>query len=265
MLSYILLFILITIVILGVVRASRQAQPGNARSHRSHKEPFVGVTQNEVVDEIEMVGEPRIVSRSHNRTRPVVAVSAVDYSEEIQEQTSASRRLDVSPKAARPQQEVSAVDASPLFESKPAPQKSTAVAEGEKLNDLVVLHLIAPLDSPYRGYELLQAMLTAGLRYGKWNIFHRHTQITGRGPILFSLASSVEPGTFDLAKMGSFSTAGLTIFMRTSNVENPGQALEMLWTATQQLVQELGGTVCDEKRVPLSPEKLVSWRSAIAN
>jgi len=256
MLSYILLFALIAIVILGVIRASKHSQPGGA-PRPQQKEPFVGIAQNEIVDEIEMVGKPRVISRGQ---KPAPQVLVEDFEEEIQEDVVVIQQSRVINKK---QPESVVVDASPLFAPKPAPQPSVAVEQDDAFNDVIVLHLISNPDHPYRGYELLQAMLTVGLRYGKWGIFHRHEEITGRGPILFSLASSVEPGTFDLAKMGSFSTPGLTLFMRVSSLENPPQAFETLLAAAKQLAEELGGTVCDEKRFPLAIEKLAWWRAQL--
>lgn len=66
----------------------------------------------------------------------------------------------------------------------------------------IILYVMAPKDQAYRGYELLQSLLAVGLRYGEMNIFHRHAEKSGRGPILFSLASAAEPGIFELPKNG---------------------------------------------------------------
>lgn len=247
MLSYILLFSLIAIVILGVIRASKQRQPGA----RLQKEPFVGVAQNEIVDEIEIVGKPRIISR--NPPAPNLAISDVDFDADTDALPEDFSELEESE------------DAPPLFAAKPASlsNQPSALDENAAFNDVIVVNVLADPSHLYRGYELLQAMLTVGLRYGKWGIFHRHAEITGRGPILFSLASSVEPGTFDLAKMGSFSTPGLTLFMRASGLENAPQTFEKLLSAAQHLAEELGGIVCDEKRLPLSAEKIAWWRSVL--
>lgn len=259
MLSYILLFVLTIIVILGVLRASKQTQPGKLR--RRQKEPFVGAAQAqaEVVDAVEMVGKPRIISRApHKVPAPVFAEDVID---DAQEDIVAIRRAPQPAASHRPREETVLIDTPPLFASKPKPQPSTH--QSDALKDVIVLNLVAHPEAPYRGYELLQALLAVGLRYGKWGIFHRHAELTGKGPTLFSLASSVEPGVFDLAKMGSFSTPGLTLFMRISSVENPLSVFEKVLAAAQHLTQELGGTVCDEKRIPLSVEKVAVWREQL--
>jgi cell division protein ZipA len=126
---------------------------------------------------------------------------------------------------------------------------------------MIVLHAIADPEKLYAGYELLQAMLTAGFRFGKMNIFHRHEEMNGRGSILFSLASMVEPGTFEMNKMGGFSTPGLVLFMKTGDLQDPLKAFEILQNTAQQLVDDLGGEVCDEKRMVLSADKVAYWRS----
>lgn len=258
MLSYILLFSLITIVILGVIRASKQKYPGA----RPQKEPFLGtLNQADLPDEpLETVGKPRIIrsqpAKSSEIIEPVINTNADDIEEGIiavRKAVPHNEPTSIAPAVATPTKSPQLT-----IEAEPAP-----IEEDSTLGDIIVINLVSHPQHPYRGYELLQAMLTTGLRYGKWNIFHRHEEITGRGAILFSLASTVEPGTFDLAKMGSFSTPGLSLFMRISSTQDPAQVFEKLFATAQQLVGELGGNICDEHRIPLSDTKLAQWRSQL--
>ncbi|MGB6976706.1 MAG: cell division protein ZipA [Gammaproteobacteria bacterium] len=134
--------------------------------------------------------------------------------------------------------------------------------------EFIVLMLMAKPEVPYTGYELLQVLLAAGLRFGKMNVFHRHEKISGQGEILFSLASAVEPGIFELNRMGSFSCPGLTLFLRLSNFQKGNkdllQAFDLMIETARQLVEDLGGEVCDEQRQPLTDEKMNDWRSYLA-
>jgi cell division protein ZipA len=130
-------------------------------------------------------------------------------------------------------------------------------------NNLIVIYLIANQGHPYSGYELLQALLTAGLRFGKMNIFHRHEEVSGRGESMFSLASVVEPGIFEMNKMGSFSSPGLALFLRINKVKDPLKAFEIMLTTAQQLIDDLGGEICDEHYRPLSAERIADYRSQI--
>src|SRR3990167_8421413 len=129
--------------------------------------------------------------------------------------------------------------------------------------EYIKINVMAPKNSPYNGYELLQALLANGLRFGAMNIFHRHETKTGRGSILFSVASVNEPGTFELSKMGSFSCPGLTFFMILKNVPDVMEAFDTLLETTRQLAEDLGGEVWDEALRPLNMDTIAKMRARI--
>jgi cell division protein ZipA len=131
--------------------------------------------------------------------------------------------------------------------------------------DLIILNVMAAPEQEYTGYELLQALLSAGLRHGSMNIFHRHEQINGKGELLFSVASATEPGIFELNKMGGFSCKGLTFFMQLSNLKDPMQGFEIMLDSAKQLLEDLGGILRDEKHELLSEAKIKEWRTNIQN
>ena len=121
---------------------------------------------------------------------------------------------------------------------------------------LVVFHAMAGQGSAYQGYDLLQAMLSINLRFGERKIFHRYDSnaITGRGNILFSVASINKPGTFDLPKMGEFSCDGLVFFLQLDLVSTPVESLLGMHEAASTLIEGLGGYLADERHTPLSEE-----------
>lgn len=128
---------------------------------------------------------------------------------------------------------------------------------------VVVIYLMAPEGNPYAGYELLQALLSAGLRFGKNRIFQRHVHKDGRGDVLFHCASAVAPGTFDLTQMGTFSCLGLSLFFAASSVTEPMNAFDCLLETIDQLVEDLGGEVLDETRAVFSKDRMVKYRQQI--
>lgn len=128
---------------------------------------------------------------------------------------------------------------------------------------VIILYLMAPESSAYAGYELLQALLSAGLRYGKQRIFNRHEQKDGRGDVLFNCASAIAPGTFDLTKMGAFSCKGLCLFFTTSSVPDPLSTFDCLLETIDQLVEDIGGQVLDDKRAVFTKERMVQYRQQI--
>lgn len=136
----------------------------------------------------------------------------------------------------------------PLVVEKPVTQQAA--------DHIVAVYLLSKNDETFSGYELLQALLSAGLRYGDQKIFHRHEHKDGRGRVLFHCASASAPGTFDLTKMGSFSGKGICLFFSSSEVDEPLMALDCLMETLDQLVDDLGGEVLDEKRATFTQEKL---------
>lgn len=128
---------------------------------------------------------------------------------------------------------------------------------------VICLSVLAKPGQAFQGYELLQTLLANGLRYGKMNIFHRHQEPNGKGPIVFSLASATEPGTFELSKMGGTTCQGLTLFMRVSGQRDLSFALETMIESAKQLAEDLQGMVVTEDLKPLSIEKTKEWRERI--
>lgn len=128
---------------------------------------------------------------------------------------------------------------------------------------LVILYLMAPEGQVYAGYELLQSLLSAGLRFGKNRIFARHEQKDGRGDVLFYCAQATAPGTFDLMKMGTVSCKGLSLFFSASSVAEPLATLDYLLETLDQLTEDLGGSVMDENRQLFTKESMVKYRQQL--
>lgn len=127
-----------------------------------------------------------------------------------------------------------------------------------------VLNIMAKPSLPFKGYELLQALLSQGLRFGEMSIFHRHQQTNGKGPILFSLTSAVEPGTFDIHNMGTFSCPGLTLFMASSGRSNIDiERFNVMVKTANNIARELNGTCQDKYRNPLTEQLIDKYKHQI--
>lgn len=96
-------------------------------------------------------------------------------------------------------------------------------------------------------------------------IFHRHVNQDGSGPVLFSVANSVNPGTFDLATMEDFSTPGISLFFAMEDVDDPMMAFDSLLTAAKKMAAELGGVLKDESRSVLTKQTEEHYRQRITD
>ena len=96
----------------------------------------------------------------------------------------------------------------PSFSAVESAAESDAPAE-----EVLVINVMAPKAMRFAGNELLDVVLGCGMRFGDLNIFHRHLDESGGGPVLFSMANMVKPGVFDLNTMSAFETPGVSLFM----------------------------------------------------
>ncbi len=129
--------------------------------------------------------------------------------------------------------------------------------------DLIVLHIKASPGKTFVGYGLQQALSSAGLQFGEMNIFHCYEDVAGKKTILFSVASAVEPGIFDLQRIGAFSTPGLSLFMTVANCANPLKTLNQLLETAQQLADDLGGQLFDQQHKPFTDETIETYRHRV--
>lgn len=138
------------------------------------------------------------------------------------------------------------------------------VAGKNEAGKVIAIFIMAKQDQAFKGYELLQALLSQGLRFGDMSIFHRYPNTHGKGEALFSLTSAVEPGTFDIHNMGSYSTAGLTLFMQTSGQSKGDvERFELMLKAASNLAKELDGTCLDQSRQPLTNATLENYKQLL--
>ncbi|MBS0358284.1 MAG: cell division protein ZipA [Proteobacteria bacterium] len=142
--------------------------------------------------------------------------------------------------------------------------RKTSKKTAPRNDQILTMHLYASPGEEFQGYELLQALLSNGMRFGEMNIFHRYQDINGHGPVLFSMASAVEPGTFDIENMGAFSCPALTFFMRLTGDLNEMRVFELLLDTVRQLKDELNGVIYDGNRSPLTPQSITNYKLQVS-
>ena len=123
----------------------------------------------------------------------------------------------------------------------------------------VVIYVLA-LDEPFLGQGLVEVLLDSGMTFGEMEIYH---QLDDSATQLFSLASAVEPGTFNLSSIDQFSTPGVSLFMRVHELAAPLQVLDSMLSVANSIAQELNGEVRDETRSVMTPQTKEYCRQSI--
>lgn len=143
-----------------------------------------------------------------------------------------------------------------IGEDPPAEETAVPIRKPEMF---VVIYVLA-LDEPFPGQGLVEVLLNSGMTFGEMDIFH---QLDDRGAQLFSLASALEPGTFNLSSLDQFSTPGVTLFMRVHELAAPLQVLDSMLSVADKVAQELNGEVRDETRSVMTPQTIEHCRQSL--
>ena len=92
---------------------------------------------------------------------------------------------------------------------------------------------------------VVNVMATEG-RYGEMNIFHKYVDDEFKNPSIFRVANMLNPGTFDLKKMGEFTTFGVSFFLSLPSCMNNFDAFEYMLLVAKNLQESLGAEMRDD-------------------
>lgn len=139
-------------------------------------------------------------------------------------------------------------------------EQKTEKAEKPEAKELLVIHLMSDKGQTCDGKLLLDTAVTLGLRYGNMKIFHRHTSEDGSGPVLFSMANLLNPGTFDLTTIAQQELVGVTLFLAPSDLDNPSETFDLMMDVAEQLAEKLQLNIMDESRSSMTKQTIDHYR-----
>ncbi len=145
--------------------------------------------------------------------------------------------------------------ASPGKDSEPGILASKGDAENPAVEQkIVTLRVVARDKDAFRGDELVLNLRGIGLRHGKFGIFHRY-EGTNEKDVVFSVASLVEPGNFNLENIKEQQIPGISMFMVLPGPIDGADAFDLLTTAARALSQSLNAELLDESGSTLSIQR----------
>jgi len=119
---------------------------------------------------------------------------------------------------------------------------------------IVTLRVVARNNGAFQGDELVLSLRGIGMRHGKFGIFHRF-EGSDEDQVIFSAASLVEPGSFDIANIKDQVIPGISLFMVLPGPMDGAKGFDLMMAAARALSQSLDAELLDESGSTLSIQR----------
>jgi cell division protein ZipA len=127
----------------------------------------------------------------------------------------------------------------------------------------VSLFVAARAGEQLRGEDIVVAAEKTGLVFGHMNVFHRLVEgHPERGPI-FSMASIMKPGSFDMANIREMETPAIAFFLTLPAPLTALDAWEKMLPTVQRMGELLDGVVLDDSRNALGRQRIAHIRDEL--
>ena len=147
-----------------------------------------------------------------------------------------------------------------LAEVRNKPETADPVTEA---SEVLVLNVMAREGRAFPGNDLMQVLITSGLKFGDMNIFHKRLSNDSNGPIIFSVANALNPGVFDLNNMEQFTTMGISLFLALPTPINNLDGFEQMLETAQQIRGALDGELKDDHRNVMTAQTIEHYRQRV--
>jgi cell division protein ZipA len=131
---------------------------------------------------------------------------------------------------------------------------ATTESSEQSPQKIVTLRLVAGNKGSFPGDELILSLRGIGMRSGKFGIYHR-CDGNDESRIIFSAASLVEPGSFDLANIKEQEIPGISLFLVLPCPIDGVEGFDMMMTAARTLAKSLDAELLDESGSTLSIQR----------
>jgi cell division protein ZipA len=149
-----------------------------------------------------------------------------------------------------------------LIEAPAAPASAPQPEPPPRQQRIVAIRLLGDRERRIDGAELAKALAAEGLEFGRYSIFHKILQ--GGRPV-FSVASLVEPGSFDPDLIASLRFPGISMFAVYPGPIPAPQAFDELLATARRLADRLGGALQDDSGSSLTGQRVLSIREELVH
>jgi cell division protein ZipA len=147
--------------------------------------------------------------------------------------------------------------------AEPAASSHLGRRETQDFDKIVSLYVAARAGTVLRGEDIVVAAEKTGMVFGHMSVFHRllegHPE---RGPV-FSMASIIKPGSFDMATIRELETPAIAFFLTLPAPVPALDAWEKMLPTVQRMAELLEGVVLDDSRNALGRQRIAHIRDEL--
>ena len=133
----------------------------------------------------------------------------------------------------------------------------------QDFDKIVSLFVAAKAGLMLRGEDIVVAAEKTGLTFGHMGVFHRLVEgHPERGPI-FSMASILKPGSFDMGNIRTMETPAIAFFLTLPAPLTALDAWEKMLPTVQRMAELLEGVVLDDSRNALGRQRIAHIRDEL--
>ncbi len=143
------------------------------------------------------------------------------------------------------------------------PQRSQLSSDLPDPEHVLVITVVSGAQEGFPGAVLHKILKACDLHLGDMDIFLRHEEGSDSGPVQFSMANGVNPGTFDLETVDQLRTPAVTFFMSMEEPRDVMNAFECMLATAETVARHLDGDLLDENHSVLRPQTKEHYRQRI--
>lgn len=124
----------------------------------------------------------------------------------------------------------------------------------------ILIFIVAPKDKPFKGSDIVEVMQAMEFKLnskGTWS-YYQNAEIMDNP--MFRVGHLKEPGVFDMKTIDTLETPGLMLFIQLPVPVDALTAVDRMIGKAGQLVEKLGGSICDDHLHKLTPQLISHLR-----
>jgi cell division protein ZipA len=133
----------------------------------------------------------------------------------------------------------------------------------EDFDKIVSLYVAARAGQVLRGEDIVVAAEKTGMVFGHMDVFHRLVEGQPEAGPVFSMASILKPGSFDMASIGAMETPAIAFFLTLPAPLPALDAWEKMEPTVQRMAELLDAVVLDDSRNALGRQRISHIRDEL--